>query len=464
MTADLVIRGARVVLPDGTVEADLVIGGGRIAAITAGERAPGAALVLEARGLVVLPGAIDTHTHHRDPGYTHKEDITTATRAAAAGGVTTSVGMPNVDPPTNSVGRYRAVIERYGRASLVDFNHNPAPTILEEIPGLAAAGALGFKVYMIEDSKRSYPHIPGVGVRDHGRLLEVAEAVAATGRPLMVHPHDQELITTVEQRFWARGETDHLAYACAYASYDSLVWDGPAAWLIRLQEATGVHLHLLHVKTSRTAELVRVAKARGQRITSELNPVAVFLCNDWSNIERLGPYALSTWVRDEYTDDLWRALRDGTIDVIGTDHAPHLREEKEIGWTDMWRAPGGVPQIQEYLSLFLDAVGQGRLSLERLVELVAGGPARVFGLAPQKGAIAVGADADLAIVDLSRERVIEENEVESKCGWTPFAGRRVRGAVVHTLVRGEFVYRDGRVVGRPGHGRLVRPAGQAVPA
>ena len=169
-------------------------------------------------------------------------------------------------------------------------------------------------------------------------------------------------------------------------------------------------------------------------------------------------------MHDEYTDDLWRALQDGTIYVLGTDHAPHLREEKEIGWSDMWRAPGGVPQIQDYLSLFLDAVAQGRLSLERLVELVATGPARVFGLAPRKGAIAVGADADFAIVDVSRERVIEENEVESKCGWTPFAGRRVRGTVVHTLVRGEFVYRDGRVVGRPGQGRLVRSTDQSVSA
>lgn len=455
--ADLVICGARAVLPAGIAEVDIAVKDGRILALTCGEARPSAGEELDARGMLALPGVIDTHTHHREPGFTYKEDITSATRAAAAGGVTTSIGMPNVDPPTTTVERYRAVLDLYARKAVVDYNHNPAPTALGEVPGLAAAGALGFKLYMISDTKRSYPHIPGIGVHHHGHLLDIAEAVAATGRPLMVHPHDQELQDTVEGRFWARGETDHLAYARAYGAYDSMVWDSAVAYLVRLQEATGVRMHVLHVKTPKCAELVRQAKARGAKITAEMNPVAVFLCNSWSNIERLGPYALSTWVHDEFTSDLWRALVDGTIDVIGTDHAPHTREDKEIGWTDMWQAAGGVPQIQEYLSLFLTAVAEGKLTIERLVEVVSSAPARTFGLYPRKGALLPGSDADIVIVDPARERVITAAEVESKCGWTPFEGVRVRGVVRETIVRGRFVYRSDKVVGEPGWGRLAAP-------
>lgn len=458
MTAvDLVLAGGRVVTPAGVVDADLAIAGERIVALTAGEARPKARVVVDVRGMLVLPGAIDTHTHHREPGFEHKEDIGTATRAAAAGGVTTTVGMPNVEPPTNSVERYRAVLARYEKRAIVDFNHNPSPTLLDEVPALARAGALGFKVWMIADTKRPYPHMPGCAVHDHGHLLEIAEAVAATGRPLMVHPHDQELMRVIEGRHWARGETDHRAYARAFAAYEGMVWDGAVAWLVRLQQATGAHLHVLHVKTGRMAELVRQAKARGQRVTSELNPIAVFAAHDWANVERLGPYVLSTWTGPDQAEHLWRALADGTVDVVGTDHAPHARGEKEVGWVDMWKAAGGAPAIQDYLSLFLTSVAEGRLTLERMVELVSTGPAKVFGLYPRKGAIQPGADADIVVVDPQRERTIRDEDALSKCGWTPFAGMRVRGVPVHTLVRGRFVLRDGVIVGEPGWGKLAAP-------
>jgi dihydroorotase len=454
---DLVLQGGRVVTPDGIVEADVAVDDGVVVALTAGEAVPPATSVRSIAGLTVLPGLIDSHAHLREPGHEHKEDILHGTRAAAAGGYTTVMGMPNVAPPTTTVDRYREAIARYERSSLVDFNHHPVPTSLGEIPGLASAGALGFKAYLISDAGRDYLREPGLSFGDHGHLFDAMGAVALTGRPLLVHPHDPALMKAIEAPYFERGERDHRAYARAFASYEGIVWDTASSLVTRLQEATDVRLHLLHIKTKRMIAIVRAAKAAGRAVTSELNPVSLLLANEWSNIERVGPYALSTWTGEGQTEALWEALNDGTIDVIGTDHAPHSREEKELGWTDMWKASGGLPHLQETLPLFLTEVAAGRLSLERLVEIASATPARLFDIYPRKGAVAVGSDADLVVVDLAAEGRIREADVLSKCGWTAWDGREVTGLPVLTLVRGRVVYENGIVTGEPGWGRKVVP-------
>lgn len=460
---DLIIRGGTLVTPDGIREADLAISGERIAAIvepggaSEAASASGGARVIDARGKHVIPGAIDVHSHHREPGFTHKEDIISATSACAAGGVTTSFAMPNVSPPPNTVANLDAMLELYEEKALIDWNINAAGTVPAEIPGLATRGIAAFKVFMVVDTGRSYPHMPGIGVHDHGKLLEIFETVAETGVALMVHPHDQALMAHIEEGFWKRGERDAQAYAKAYAAYDGIIWDTAAALLLRLQKATGVPLHLLHTQTEGVVEQLRAAKAAGQNVSAELNPWAVFLGNDWANIERLGSYALSYWVPEKHVEPLWEGLRDGTIDIISTDHGPHTKEEKEPGWTDGWKAHTGTPSAQFYVPLFLDAAVRGVIGLERVVDLIAGAPARRFRLA-DKGRLAVGAHADVAIVDLEREFEIRDEDVLSRIGYTPYAGKRIRGAVVTTLVRGREVYRDGAVVGEPGWGRQARPA------
>jgi dihydroorotase len=454
---DVAVRGGTLVSATGSVSADLAIEGERIAAIVA----PGAPIdadrTIDAAGRHVLPGAIDVHSHHREPGFTHKEDIVTATRACAAGGVTTSFAMPNVQPPPNTAERLDAMIELYKSRAIVDWNINAAGTVPEQIPELARRGIAALKVFMVVDTGRDYPHMPGIGVHDHGKLLEIFELVGQTGLPLMVHPHDQALMAHIEEGFWKRGERDALAYARAYAAHDGLIWDSAVALLLRLQKATGTRLHLLHTQTTGVVELLRAAKAGSQRVTAELNPWAVFLGNDWPTIERLGSYALSYYVPEKNTEPLWAALGDGTIDLVSTDHAPHTREEKEIGWTDGWKAHTGTPSTQFYVPLFLDAAVNGRIALERVVDLVATSPARIFGLAG-KGRLEVGCDADLVIVDLDSELEIRDEIVLSRIGWTPYAGRRVRGVVETTLVRGRIVYENGAVVGEPGWGRQATPS------
>lgn len=458
MNLDQLITGGMVISPQGRQQASIGIVGERIVGIFEPGHEPTAAETIDATGLAVLPGVVDMHSHHRAPGFEHKETLETASAACAAGGVTTSVAMPNVDPPPTTLALLEDMFAMYEKRFTVDFNVNPAPTVAEEIPKMAATGIAAFKVFMVTDTGRDYPHMPGIGIHDYGHLMAIMKQCQEAGTPLMVHPHEQDLMDHIEQTFWDRGERDALAYARAYAAHDGVIWDTAIGTLLRLQQATGVHLHLLHLQTSGSVELLRHAKRRGQRVSAEINPWALFLGCDWENIEKWGSYALSYWVPEKNVEPLWGALNDGTIDIVATDHAPHTREEKEIGWEDGWKAHTGTPSTQFVLSLLLTAVSEGRISLERVVEVTAARPARLFGL-ERKGRIAVGADADLVLVDLEAQHRITHAEVLSRCGWTPYADRLVTGLPVRTLVRGRTVFADGEVQASGG-GQLARASGR----
>jgi len=454
---DLVVKGGKVWTPGGLIEADIAVHQGKVAALAKPTALPDSfSAVIEAKGKVVIPGLVDTHTHHREPGFTHKEDITTATQAAAAGGVTLSIGMPNVDPPTTTVERYRNVIEISKKKAIVDFNHNPSGTVPEEISKLAEAGCLGFKIFMVRDTGRDYPHMPGIGLHNHGALFRCFEEVAKTGLPLMIHPHDQDLMDVIEQKYWQRGDRSPQAYARAYRDFDGIIWDTAIATILRFQKATGVKLHILHMSTPGGLEMARRAKEEGRPVSVEVNPWALFL-GSWENVEKLGPYCLGFWVPEHHVETLWKGIDDGTVDLIGTDHAPHTKEEKDVGWKDMWKSPGGEPQIQDYLKLFLTAVNEGKLTLDKLVRITSYNPARIFGVLPRKGVIQVGSDADLVIVDMNKEETITNETTYTRVGWTPYHGRKVKGVPVYTILRGKVVMQDGKVVGKPGEGEFVAP-------
>jgi dihydroorotase len=453
MTHDLVIRGAKAILEDGTRSADIAIDGETIAAITQAGAAAKGKREIKADGLVALPGLIDMHSHHREPGFTHKEDLRTIGLQCAAGGVTTSVAMPNVSPPPTTAANLDEMLAIYRQRAPVDYNVNASGVELAEIPKLAERGILAFKIFMVVDTGRSYPHMPGIGLHKHGELYERMKAIKATGIPLMVHPHDQALMDAIEHEYWDRGERDFRAYAKAYAHDDGVIWDTAVAVLLRLQEATGVRLHLLHTQTKRVVEMLRVAKAGGRPVSSEVNPWCFWLGNDWSNIERLGAYALSYYVPPHHSEAVYAGFRDGTVDIMATDHAPHLREEKEPGWTDGWKAHTGTPSEQFYLSLLLTDVAAGKLSYERLADATATRPAKIFGLYPRKGAIRVGADADIVLVDPAKRHTITDADVLSKCGWTPYAGREVQGIPMYTLLRGTLINDNGTLELHEGFGR-----------
>jgi dihydroorotase (multifunctional complex type) len=456
----LALRSRRVLTASGWIEGLIRIADGRITALTAADFPIETARsspprVLDLGNLMVLPGLVDSHAHIREPGFTDKEDWVHGSAAALAGGVTTVVDMPNVNPPPNTVERFEAHRALAQRGSRTDFAHNVAGTIPGEIPALAAAGAAAFKVFMVRDARRTYPHMPGIAVDDHAELRAVAEAIAATGKVMMVHPHDSSLGDLYSQRAidtWGRGP---VSYARSLRMDDGLVMDMGIATMLLIQRVTGVQLHLLHVSTPAGLDMIRRAKDEGRPVTAEANPFHFMVVNSMATIEKHGPLALGQWLPEEHSDALWKALLDGTIDVIGSDHTPHTRAEKESGWADMFTTPGGSPTIQHYLSLLLTEASRGRISIERIVELCATNPARLYGWQGRKGAIDVGADADFVVVDPDLETVIREADVLSKCGWTILDGRRVTGVPVTTIRRGEVAYADGTVLAEPGSGRHV---------
>ncbi|MFI6902673.1 dihydroorotase family protein [Nonomuraea sp. NPDC050394] len=444
------IAGGTVVTPAGRLDADVLVSGGKIAGLVSREVETGDQVV-DATGKLVLPGMVDVHVHTREPGFTHKEDILTTTRQAAAGGVTTIFGMPNLDPPTTTAEALQDVLSRYAATSIVDYNHNPAATLTDQVPKMAEMGIRAYKVYMVVDTGRTYPHPAGTGMHDHGDLLRMMDTIAATGKRFIVHPHDQALMDYIEGSYLERGENTPRAYAQAYAEREGVIWDTAIDVVLRLAEASGCPVHLAHMQTRRSVEAVRRAKARGVDVTCEVNHWMPFLSR-WEHVERLGPYALSYWVPDDAREAVWDGMRDGTIDIAASDHAPHTREEKEIGWTRMWSSHTGTPGIQYFYPLLLDAALSGRITLERVVDMAAAAPARKFGL-PMKGALLPGRDADIVIADPDAPWTITDADVLSRVGWTPYAGVTCGVRIDRTFVRGVEVYGEGQVVGPPGHGQ-----------
>ena len=455
---DRVIENGDVVSGSGVINADLLIAGEKVAAIAAPGSVPLHESVerIDATGKWVLPGMIDVHVHLREPGYVHKEDISTCTQAAAAGGVTTVFGMPNLNPVTKTREILDELFDLYDAKSVVDWNHNPVPSELAEVEPMAEAGVAAYKIYMVVDTGRDYPHPSGTGIHDHGHLLRMFEAIRPTGRPFMVHPHDQAIMDTIEQSHWDRGDRSPAAYAQTLATHNGLIWDSAIAVLLQMAEATDTKLHIVHMQTEGSIELVRRARERGVKVSCEVNHWALFL-SQWSDIEKLGPYALSYWVPDHHREAVWEALNDGTINMLSSDHAPHTREEKEVGWEDCWACHTGTPGIQEQYPLLLDESMNGKISLTRVAEVVAEEPATEFRLS-EKGFLKPGYDADIMIFDPNDKTRHSADGVLSKCGWTCYDGRVTRGRIHRTMVRGRDVYVGREVVGEPGWGRLARPS------
>jgi dihydroorotase len=432
MTADLIVRGGKVVSPDSVVEASIAIRDAKILAIGADAAMPPTRQSVDVTGLHVLPGAIDVHVHFRDPGYTHKEDFASGTAAAAFGGVTTVFDMPNTIPST---GTAEILAEKHRIASAkahVDYGLYGllGDDTIAHVPDLIAGGVIGFKLYM----GNTFGRIPSP---DTGAMLEAFETVAATGKRISLHAETNEIMIRRETRLRDAGRTDPLAHL---ASRPAVVAVEAVSRAAILAEWTGARIHILHISSAAELRPLREAKARGVDITGETGPHYLMLSSrDYARFG--GIIRVNPPVREpEDHEPLWAALADGTIDMIATDHAPHAREEKTR--SDIWTVDCGFPGVETQMPLMLTEVAAGRLTISDYVRLSAANPAKVWGLYPTKGVIQPGADADLAIVDLAKRWTIDDAKLQSLAKVSPWDGRAVTGLPVHTLVRGRFVMRD----------------------
>jgi allantoinase len=405
----------------------------------------------------VLPGAIDMHAHFEDPGHTEREDFTTGTMAAAAGGITSLFEHPLTYPPVTTTELYREKRELASRKVVVDFGLWGALTepSISEIAGQWAEGAGGFKAFM-PLSDPSYPHV------SDALLVEGMREVKALGGLVLVHAESDSLLQAGIERMRSQGRGDPLAH---HESRPAFVEEEAVHRALYLAAHVGVRIQIVHVSSPVSAALVREEKRLGRPVTMEICPHHLLL--DLDDLVRLGPYgACAPALRERgLVERLWDSVLDGTADCLVSDHSAYTRAEKDAGYDDIFLSPLGCQVMQETVPLVLDEAFHRRgLPLDAFVRFSSTNAARISGTYPRKGTLLPGADADVVLYDLEHEwRVDAASQQFSKNPWSPFDGRRARARVVRTLVRGETVYADGEILAAPGSGRfLARGADYAL--
>ncbi len=437
MTApfDLVISGATVVNHDGEGIRDIAIRDGRIVALGSLGSAK-TKDTLDARGLHILPGVIDSQVHFREPGLTHKEDLETGSRAAVAGGVTTVFEMPNTAPLTTCASTLAAKVGAARHRMLCDFAFFVGGTRenIDQIPQLERLeGSAGIKVFMGSST--------GNLLVDDPPSLE--KIIAKISRRASFHAEDEERL---KSRMNLRVPGDPSSHP---------IWRDEEAALIATKRLVGLaekyrrRVHVLHISTGEEMDFLEKHK---EWASVEVTPHHLTLAAP-ECYEKMGTYVqMNPPVRDaRHRERIWKALAEGVVDVLGSDHAPHTREEKDHAYPG---SHSGMTGVQTLVPIMLDHVNAGRLTLQRLVDLTSHGPQRLFGIRG-KGRIAVGWDADLTVVDLKRRETIRDSWIESRVGWTPYNGKEVTGWPVGTFVRGRRVMWQGELV-KSGFGEPVR--------
>lgn len=468
MTDTTWIINGLVVLETGVQPLDIRIEDGRIAALVPPtgniRRADGAAFdMIDAAGQYVLPGAVDIHFHCRAPAYPERGDFATETRAAAAGGVTTIFEMPISRPccATRSIFLARRTLGE--RDSYVNFALYGAPGLLDpgEIAGMAEEGAIGWKIFMTAAPAGRNDEFEGLCLPDTPGLFQALKLVAPTGLVTVIHAEDNPLLEWHTAELKAAGRNDVLAHGQSRPPHVEALG---ISTVLSLNDAAGAKVHIAHV-TSRAA-LDTLRKWQRPRSDETRADVTGETCPQYlqftdADLARVGPYAkINPPLRT--ADDqaaLWDGLRDGSLITITTDHSPFTVEEKERAREDIWRVPPGAPGVEELVLGVMDRALKGEYTVEQAARWFSTNGAKRFGIYPQKGAVAVGADADLVLYDPRLNTTISQDMLFSKAKACDklYEGMTFRGRVRRTLVGGRTVFEDGRIVGEPGWGKFVRP-------
>ena len=459
---DLLLTNAHAYLEGVFSDVNIAVSGGKIAAILSTDQLPQAKTVLDLQGQYLIPGTIDTHMHVRDPGHTERGTFYTETMAAAAGGVTTILEQPISVPPQHNVEILERRIARAEAQCVVDFAFYGAAggEYLEDIAQLAADGRIvAYKTFLHAPPEGREQEFQGLTMADDAQLYAGMRELAKTGLFCAFHAENNDMIAANIKRLRAEGRVSP-EYHCV--SRPTVAEVTSVERILNFVRETGARVEIAHVSCPEVMELLRQAKKDGLPVYVETCPHYLFLTEE--DMVKFGPYAkCNPPVRSRaQAEKLWDYVNDGTVDYMGSDHSPFLVEEKTRGLKDIFAAAAGFPGADLRLPLMLDAVAEGRTTLEKVVELLSVNPARCFGLYPTKGTIQVGADADFTLFRMDRHTVVDKarNYSHARDIAIPYDGRELKCAVTGTIVRGRVVMRDGVVdETAKAYGHLVVPTG-----
>lgn len=445
---DLVIKNGKIATIHGIYEGGIGVKDGKIVMIAKDPVLPKADKTIDAKGKILMPGAIDAHTHITDPGLEYREDWMSGTKAAANGGVTTIIEHTITSmPPLMTLKDYERLTEYAEKRSYVDFAFHARihKDNFNEVPKLVREGVLGFKLFMTGP-------VPEWPRPDDGMLLHFFRAISASGGIAMVHAENIEMISSLQREFQEEGKNSPIYHARSRPPVTELEAVQRAILIAR---EVRCKLYFVHISTPSASDEIRRAKLLGLPVMAETCPHYLLL--DESVYEKLGPYAVvNPPLRSKScVKALWTHVLEGTFDTIASDHAPKSRNEKEVGWKNIWKAKAGMPSVETMMPMLLDQVNKNRISLEQVIKLCCHNPARIFGLYPQKGAIIVGGDADIVIVDMKKSVVIDQEKLYSKTGYSPYHNWEIKGVPVMTIIRGKAVMEEGfpgKIIGEPGYG------------
>lgn len=421
---DICLKNCKIV--PGNIECSIGINNGKITSIT--KIPPKSNETIDIKGNPILPGLIDSHVHFRDPGLTYKEDFQTGSEAAAAGGFTTIMDMPNTIPPTDSKKAFQNKLDIANKKSIVDFALHAGVNNLSQIKMIAELRPASFKIFM--DSV------------DNNFLIKSFSEISKLKHdyPISLHAEDKNIISNCIETLKNSGDIDPEIYAKARPPISELLAISAA---IALSMFYNQKIHICHVSTKKSLQLINSAQKNGLHITSEITPHHLLLDDSYlhkcGNIAKTNP-PLRDKINRLDLSDLKR------VDIIGTDHAPHALEEKE---KNVWDASPGIPNLETTLPLLLNLKNQNKIGFEDIKRLLCETPARIFNL-KNKGMIKKGMDADFVVIDMKKECIINSNYFKSKARYSPFNGFKVRGIPVMTMIRGNVVMKNGEVYNNKG--------------
>ena len=450
--SQMILQGGAVVTPDGLLTADIAVRAGVIRAIGRDLDGPADAAIVDVSGLTVMPGFIDPHSHLWEAGFMSGPDFADSTASAAAGGITTVIDMPLTVPEVLDADLLRQKAELGRRTSHVDFalHGGVSPDHFADLEGLWRAGCTAFKIFTCDTG------CPMAGVIEDADLLQALTIIGSFDGLATFHAENNELLVSNLARLKAEGRTDNRTFTD---------WRNETVELEAINRIlfyagrTETRVNIVHVTSPEGVTMVQRARALGVKATAETCPHYLYLTED-DIAERGAWVTCAPPMRGRAAREGMRDLvASGNILTVGSDHGPVDPALKERGSNNILNGQPGMPGNETMVPLMLNLVAEGRLTLERLAELSAEAPARLYGLYPRKGTIAIGSDADFTIVDPNHAWTISQAELIGKTGWTPYEGLPVRGRVAKTIIRGRVVAENGRVSSEPGRAEFIARAG-----